>query len=82
MCCSATCLARLYDHGDALGYMSPDIFDRGRATTATDVEVACGRRAIDPVTGFNLLRWVSPGARRKGGTGARRGCEASRVLRR
>ncbi|OEL28547.1 L-type lectin-domain containing receptor kinase S.4 [Dichanthelium oligosanthes] len=49
-----------------LGYMSPEVVVTGRATTATDVfafgvlllEVACGCRPIDPVTGVNLLRWV------------------------
>ncbi|XP_062205821.1 L-type lectin-domain containing receptor kinase SIT2-like [Phragmites australis] len=49
-----------------LGYMAPELTVTAKATTATDVfaygalllEVACGRRPIDPVTGANLLRCV------------------------
>ena len=49
-----------------LGYMAPELTVTARATKATDVfafgalllEVVCGRRPIDPVSGVNLLRWV------------------------
>ncbi|KAL6987659.1 hypothetical protein U1Q18_013406 [Sarracenia purpurea var. burkii] len=58
-------LARLYDHGTdpqtthvagTLGYLAPEHYRTGKATTSTDVyafgafllEVACGRRLIDP----------------------------------
>jgi serine/threonine protein kinase len=49
-----------------LGYMAPELTETAKATKATDVfafgalllEVVCGRRPIDPVTGVNLLRWV------------------------
>jgi hypothetical protein len=49
-----------------LGYMGPELTVTAKATTATDVfafgalllEVACGRRPIDPATGENLVRWV------------------------
>jgi hypothetical protein len=49
-----------------LGYMAPELTVTARATTATDVfafgvlllEVACGCRPIDPVTGESLLRRV------------------------
>jgi len=49
-----------------LGYMAPELTVTARATKETDVfafgalllEVACGRRPIDPVTGVNLPRWV------------------------
>ncbi|GJN20025.1 hypothetical protein PR202_gb07348 [Eleusine coracana subsp. coracana] len=49
-----------------LGYMGPELTVTARATTATDVfafgalllEVACGRRPIDPATGENLTRRV------------------------
>ncbi|GJM91316.1 hypothetical protein PR202_ga07678 [Eleusine coracana subsp. coracana] len=68
-------LARLHDHGGdpattrvvgTLGYMSPEVFEMGRATAATDVfafgvlllEAASGRRPVDPATGASLLRWV------------------------
>uniref|UniRef100_J3N4E1 Serine-threonine/tyrosine-protein kinase catalytic domain-containing protein n=1 Tax=Oryza brachyantha TaxID=4533 RepID=J3N4E1_ORYBR len=65
----------------------PELTVTGKATTATDVfaygalllEVACGRRPIDPVTGVNLLRWVRDlGVR---GEVVRRRREARRVLR-
>ncbi|KAK3156999.1 hypothetical protein QOZ80_2AG0114870 [Eleusine coracana subsp. coracana] len=46
--------------------MSPEVFEMGRATAATDVfafgvlllEAASGRRPVDPATGASLLRWV------------------------
>ncbi|KAM3402837.1 hypothetical protein ACQJBY_006573 [Aegilops geniculata] len=49
-----------------LGYMAPELTVTGKATTASDVfgfgalllEVASGRRPIDPITGVNLVRWV------------------------
>jgi serine/threonine protein kinase len=67
-------LARLYNHGadpamtrvvGTLGYMSPEIGQTGRTTTAADVfafgvlllEVACGRQPIDTAMG-GLLSWV------------------------
>ncbi|CAN6319336.1 unnamed protein product [Urochloa humidicola] len=49
-----------------LGYMAPELTVTAKATKETDVfafgalllEIACGRRPIDPATGVNLLRWV------------------------
>ncbi|KAK8445554.1 hypothetical protein SEVIR_9G343401v4 [Setaria viridis] len=49
-----------------LGYMAPELTVTAKASKETDVfafgalllEVACGRRPIDPVTGVNLLHWV------------------------
>jgi serine/threonine protein kinase len=49
-----------------LGYMAPELAVTAKASRATDVfafgvlllEVACGRRPIDPVTGDSLLRRV------------------------
>nr|XP_040254083.1 L-type lectin-domain containing receptor kinase S.4-like [Aegilops tauschii subsp. strangulata] len=47
-----------------LGYMAPELTVTGKATTASDafgfggllLEVASGRRPIDPITGVNLVR--------------------------
>ncbi|RCV44005.1 hypothetical protein SETIT_9G339300v2, partial [Setaria italica] len=49
-----------------LGYMAPELTVTAKASKETDVfafgalllEVACGRRPIDPVTGVNLLHWL------------------------
>ncbi|XP_027107003.1 L-type lectin-domain containing receptor kinase IV.1-like [Coffea arabica] len=70
-------LARLYDHGalpqtthvvGTLGYLAPEHYRTGKATTSTDVyafgafllEVACGRRPIDPQAPGDeiLVDWV------------------------
>ncbi|XP_073009992.1 L-type lectin-domain containing receptor kinase SIT2-like [Typha latifolia] len=50
-----------------LGYMSPELSQTGRATTSSDVfafgalllEVACGRRPIEPSEEPNLVNWVN-----------------------
>ncbi|XP_035545687.1 L-type lectin-domain containing receptor kinase IV.1-like [Juglans regia] len=71
-------LARLYDHGTdphtthlagTIGYLAPENFRGGKATTSTDVfafgafllEVACGRRPIEqnrPTEDVLLVNWV------------------------
>ncbi|KAF5471639.1 hypothetical protein F2P56_008416 [Juglans regia] len=71
-------LARLYDHGTdpqtthlagTIGYLAPENFRGGKATTNTDVfafgafllEVACGRRPIEqnrPTEDVLLVNWV------------------------
>ncbi|KAK2642458.1 hypothetical protein Ddye_024221 [Dipteronia dyeriana] len=67
-------LARPYDHGSNLqtsklvgtvGYLAPELFRTGKATTCTDVfafgafmlEVACGRRPMEPGK-VDLVDWV------------------------
>ncbi|XP_059428104.1 L-type lectin-domain containing receptor kinase IV.1-like [Corylus avellana] len=68
-------LARFYDRGSdpqptrvvgTLGYMAPELYRSGKATTSTDVfafgafllEVACGRRPIERTEDVLLLDWV------------------------
>ncbi|XP_058099373.1 L-type lectin-domain containing receptor kinase SIT2-like isoform X2 [Magnolia sinica] len=49
------------------GYLAPELTKTGKATTSTDVfafgafmlEVACGRRPIDPQDEVTLVQWVS-----------------------